>query len=352
MKEMKERKGFTLSLTGTPMTERKGFTLVELLVALVLSFILVGAIYRSFTFQQKAYSVQDQIAEAQQNVRMAMNVLLRDIRMAGYGMPDGGITIGKDTFTHAIRISPKAAKVPFDSITLVGAFGTPVGYLDRTLAPASTEIYVRSSGEAANFDSTNNKYIFIGGLESLTVLSVDGNKIVLNGQTKVRYPTAILNAAVQSGDTDLPVINASGLVSGDVLSLGTETITITGVSTSTVTVDTDLETAGNQGIIGNYPLGTIINPVPVFRVTAVEYALDPYTMVLTREDKAAVADGGTAAELAGNILDIQVNPNDQNDQSRYTIALIAQTRKPDADYTQNGGYRQRVLRSTVALRNL
>ncbi len=352
---MKEPKGFILSLTGAPMIEKKGFTLVELLVALVLSFILVGAIYRTFTVQQRAYTVQDQIAEAQQNARMAMNILLRDIRMAGHGMPDGGVTIGATTYSNAIKIRKEGKyegiTYNFDSITLVGAFGAPSGYLKKTLSPKSTELYLRTVNEASNFDNGNKKYIFIGGLENFTVLSTYGNKIVLNGQTKVRYPTAILNAAVDSGDTDLPVFDASGLTAGDVLSLGTETVTVAAASTSTITVDTDLGTVGNQGISESYPPGTIINPVPVFRVTAVEYAIDAGGC-LTREDKIVGAGAEGIPRLAGEIQDLQITPDDQNDQTWYTLTLTARTRKPDPNYQQNGGFRQRVLQSRIALRNL
>jgi prepilin-type N-terminal cleavage/methylation domain-containing protein len=330
----------------------KGFTLIELLVALTLSFILVGSVYQSFSSQQKAYTIQDQVAETQQNARMAMNILLRDIRMAGYGMPDGGITINKTAYSSAIQIEKNDNQQSFDSIIVVGAFGAPAGYLNRTLTPGSGELYVRSSSEASNFDSTDNKYIFIGGLESLSVLEVSGNRITLNGKTKVRYPTAILSAAADQGATSLSVLDGTGLTSGDVLSLGTETVTITGISHSTLTIDTDLETAGNQGISGTYPAGTIINPIPVFRVTAVEYAIDPYTKSFTRGDQGLIAAGGTLTELAGNIQDIQITPDDLNDQTCYTVTLTAQTRTPDPEYTPHGGYRQRVLESRVALRNL
>jgi len=331
---------------------RNGFTLIELLVALVLSFILVGAIYRTFTAQQKVYTVQDQIAETQQNARMAMNILMRDIRMAGFGMPDGGITIHKTTYNNAIQIEKDGTKQTFDSITLVGAFGAPAGYLNRTVSPESTELYLRSSNEASNFDTADNKYIFIGGLDIITVLEVSGNRITLNGKTKVRYPTAILNAAADQGATSLSVVDGTGLTSGDVLSVGTETVVVTAASTGTLTIDTDLDTAGNQGITVTYPAGTIINPVPVYRVTAVEYAIDPYTNSLTRGDQGLIASGGTLTELAGNIQDIQITPDDQNDRRWYTVTLTARTRAPDPEYTPNGGYRQRVLQSRVALRNL
>jgi prepilin-type N-terminal cleavage/methylation domain-containing protein len=338
---MKEKKGLRLN--------RKGFTLIELLVAMVLSFILIGAIFGTFTSQQKSYTVQDQVAETQQNARMAMNILMRDIRMAGYGMPDGGITIGSPakTVSNAISITKNDHQQSFDSITLVGAFGAPSGYLFRTLSAGSTEIFLRSSGEASHFDTDDKQYIFIGGIDKFRVTGVTGNRITLNGTTTVRFPTGILSAGVDGGSTDIPLVNASGLVSGDLLNLGTETFTITGIATNTLTVDTDPETAGNQGISGDYPAGTIINPIPVFRVTAVEYAIDAYGN-FTRNDRAL----GVVAELAGNIQDIQIDPDDQADQPWYDITLTARTRKPDPDYTQNGGRRQRVLQSRVALRNL
>jgi prepilin-type N-terminal cleavage/methylation domain-containing protein len=333
-------------------SNQKGFTLIELMVALVLSFILVGAIYRTFTSQQKAYTVQDQIAETQQNARMAMNILVRDIRMAGYGMPEGGITISKTAYSNAINIVKDGkyggTQQPFDSITVVGAFGSPSGYLSRTLLPGATELYLRSSSEASHFDTADRKYIFIGGLDRLTVVGISGSKLTLGSKTTVRFPTAILSAGVDGGSTEIPLVDTGGLVSGDVLALGTETVTITAVSNNSITVDTDPDTAGNQPITGTYPAGTVINPIPVFRVTAVRYGIDPYTGSFTREDKAV----GTVAELAGNIQDIQISPDDQNDQSFYTITLTARTRTPDPDYVENQGFRQRVLQSTVALRNL
>ncbi len=63
---------------------KKGVTLIELLVVLVISGIVIGGIYRVFISQTRAYTVQDHVAEIQQDVRGAMEILVRDIRMAGY----------------------------------------------------------------------------------------------------------------------------------------------------------------------------------------------------------------------------------------------------------------------------
>jgi len=64
--------------------DTKGITLIELLVVLVLTGLVIGGIYRVFVAQTRAYTVQDQVVEVQQNIRSAMEILLRDLRMAGY----------------------------------------------------------------------------------------------------------------------------------------------------------------------------------------------------------------------------------------------------------------------------
>jgi len=82
---------------------KKGITLIELLVALVIGGIIIAGIYRVFIAQGRAYVVQDQVVETQQNIRSAMEILLRDLRMAGF---DGdntplttSITPGANTIT-------------------------------------------------------------------------------------------------------------------------------------------------------------------------------------------------------------------------------------------------------------
>jgi len=63
---------------------KRGITLIELLVGLVICAIVIAAIYRVFTAQSNAYVVQDQVVEIQQNIRSVMEIMVRDIRMAGF----------------------------------------------------------------------------------------------------------------------------------------------------------------------------------------------------------------------------------------------------------------------------
>ncbi len=61
-----------------------GFTLVELLVAMLITLVVMGAIFFTFKSQQDSFVIQDQITATQQNLRSAMYILTRDIQMAGY----------------------------------------------------------------------------------------------------------------------------------------------------------------------------------------------------------------------------------------------------------------------------
>ena len=86
----------------------KGMTLIELLVAMIICGMVIAGIYRVFIAQSKAYTVQDQVVEVQQSVRSAMEILLRDLRMAGFDYDNSPITI----------TNPIATPLSDDSITV------------------------------------------------------------------------------------------------------------------------------------------------------------------------------------------------------------------------------------------
>ncbi|EKD40864.1 MAG: hypothetical protein ACD_74C00146G0001, partial [uncultured bacterium] len=74
---------------------QQGFTLIEMLIGLLLGGIVLAAVVGSFQSQNRSYVAQDYVAEAQQNVRTGMNMMVEEIRMAGYDPEDGaaGATI-------------------------------------------------------------------------------------------------------------------------------------------------------------------------------------------------------------------------------------------------------------------
>jgi type IV pilus assembly protein PilW len=75
--------------------QNKGFTIVELIVAMGLTGIVMAGVYKTFTWQQNVYYSQDATASAQQDVRAGLDILVRDLRMAGFASQTGiaGITV-------------------------------------------------------------------------------------------------------------------------------------------------------------------------------------------------------------------------------------------------------------------
>jgi type IV pilus assembly protein PilW len=63
---------------------QRGASLLELLVALLMSGMLGGILYQTFLAQQLAYETQEQVVDMQQNLRGAIEQMTREIRMAGY----------------------------------------------------------------------------------------------------------------------------------------------------------------------------------------------------------------------------------------------------------------------------
>jgi type IV pilus assembly protein PilW len=184
----------------TQFKKGKGLTLIELLIALAISAILIAAIYRTFIGQQKSYTVQEQVADMQQNVRVAISKMMREIRMAGFGSISDVLDLpgGVNNFSH--EVNPEGT----NKITIVGGFrqirqdnGDPI-----TVDSASgTQVTLNYATDA--FDGAKHKFISIGGIESNTVQSRDGAKLTLDNPLKLSHPTGTPIFKIQAITYDL-----------------------------------------------------------------------------------------------------------------------------------------------------
>lgn len=60
-----------------------GFTLVELLVAMVIALVVTTSIAGVFISQRKTFATQEQVSEMVQTARAAMDMITREVRVAG-----------------------------------------------------------------------------------------------------------------------------------------------------------------------------------------------------------------------------------------------------------------------------
>jgi len=102
----------------------RGVTLVELMIVAGLLGLVVAAMYNMFTFQQKSYTVQDGVAVMQQNVRVGLEYMVKEIRMAGYipeGIPPNNSSptagVPGESFTDPSNVSESVEEATASAIT-------------------------------------------------------------------------------------------------------------------------------------------------------------------------------------------------------------------------------------------
>ncbi len=71
-------------MIGTRRLTNDGFTLVEVLITLAIASVIMTGVYAAFKAQQNSYIVQEQVAEVQQNIRAGLDIIVSEIRMAGF----------------------------------------------------------------------------------------------------------------------------------------------------------------------------------------------------------------------------------------------------------------------------
>ena len=64
--------------------KNSAFTLIETMIALVISVIAVGAIYSSYTFFNKSYQTLLDKASLSKSGRTSLSIITKDLRNAGY----------------------------------------------------------------------------------------------------------------------------------------------------------------------------------------------------------------------------------------------------------------------------
>ena len=80
---------------------QQGFTIVELMVAATLGLLIVAGAISMLISNKRIYTEQDELGRLQENARFAMDMLIRDIRMAGHTGCNGDVASVENNITGA-----------------------------------------------------------------------------------------------------------------------------------------------------------------------------------------------------------------------------------------------------------
>jgi prepilin-type N-terminal cleavage/methylation domain-containing protein len=201
------------------MKRQNGFSLVELMVAVTIVLLILGATLSALTSALNATQAITLMADTQENLRAGMNYMVRDLLQAGEGVPQGGITIPNSGGTSSVnRPGPGTPAVSF------GTFSPSWTALPAVIPGFGLGATTTTSGVASDM---------------VTVLYADTTLQDAGGHWLNEFP--IYLAPVNGGAAGCAASNPNPAPQGSITTAGT---------TTTVTFDTSciVINNGNTGI--------------------------------------------------------------------------------------------------------
>jgi type IV pilus assembly protein PilW len=161
-----------------------GFSMIELMVAMVISSILMAAVYSFFITSSKMSLVQETAVAAVQSVRAGLELMVQDIQMAGYDpLGNSGASIAVSQIDKIQVTSDRNGSGTIDDTYEKLTYELSAGKLKRTLYSTKSE-YLISNVTALTFTYPSSNRVNIE-LEVTETVGGGGETIVRNLETTV-----------------------------------------------------------------------------------------------------------------------------------------------------------------------
>lgn len=324
------------------MKSLAGFSLVEMMVAVGILAIVVAGVMQSFVVQNRAYTVVDQTTESQQNLRAIAYMMERDLRMAGFRVPEGAVACGVD-----------ATNGPD---TLYVSDSEPITTIDPNDPNARTDdaFGVDVSGYAAAV-SEQTLVVSSTVLDDVAYWDEDGNG---TPDSDFRTDAAVIVFDAANPDrgtacgtvTSVPTVGAPGRI---VVDFETKLPVAAGllvmVPAVRYTVDTTTSTLLRNGI-------TIANDVDDFQVA--------YFIDADGDGRVSNDDEYEGSALAASEYESENTDHSDLREIRFNLSVRSRTEDPEfidgfmqalenrAAVGTNDGFRRRTYTATVRPRNV
>lgn len=306
------------------VTKLRGFSLIELLIAMALGLIILGSATQFFKSGMDASRLVSQRSEMQDNVRAAINMVAKDVSMAGSGIPPGGLALPYGTGNNGLSVFGKDTnlKTWMNGNTYpTGNFGTPPAAVDNYMyglipGPANG----MEKGGVAKIPATNQAADAITSIyadftfplnQYTAAFNAAGNLITLSIPNPAPVPAlpAFINGAggIQVGDLIL-LSNSVGSAMGEVTNVTATTITFANLDPLNIN-QSAINLASGGGNI-KYLCNGLANcstaPAPTaWRIYAVTYFVEVPAIAGQLPKLMRQVDGHPAQPVADDIISLQ-----------------------------------------------
>jgi len=314
--------------SATEQRER-GFSLMELMIAVALGLVLLGAASQLFKAGMTTSSLVSNRTEMQQNVRSALDLISKDVSMGGAGLPPGGLQLPTGAGSSATRFACDQTGTcyltanKYATGTVGSSPATTINNYMFGIIPGSNNgmqlggpTTIASTGKTP--DSITTVYVdfaFQINLFTATFSDVTGGQLILTAP--VPMPATLLPATdpgtgIKVGDL-LMITTSKGSAIGEVSvvsPLNTTGATVTFTNLDALNFNQSGAASNNiKSIVvaGSYPPLTVAPATPpsvvVQRVLAISYFIQVPNNGLPRLMRQV--NGNLPQPVADNIVDMQ-----------------------------------------------
>ena len=160
-------------IKNTYYLNNTGFTLLELLVAVAISGIVMAGIYSVYYTSQKSAIVQEETTAMRQNLRAGLDIMAREIRMAGYDpthLANAGIvTAGSNSIVFTNDLNGDGDTSDTDE--------------NITYALSGTNLQRNGQTVAENIDALNFVYLDASGAVTATLSDIRSVQVTMVART-------------------------------------------------------------------------------------------------------------------------------------------------------------------------
>jgi len=299
---------------------RAGFTLLELMVSMAVGLIVMAAMASLFKIGMNSTMLVTQRAQSQQEMRAAVDLMVKDISLAGAGLPSGGIQLPTGAGATASKFACDQS-----GVCHVTAFTYPGNYMYGIIPGFATGVEAGATIPAAPAPEVNDSITSIYCDYNFPLFEYNVTAIAANGGSITLAPNGIYVPAP-------PAINGSGgIQQGDLImvsnSAGTAVGEVTNVSATAITFANTDPLNMNQSGAANNNMSAISggSATTAYRLYAVTYYLSVPAAAGQKPRLMRQVNGLLPTPVADDIINLQFTYDVYNST---TAALDANQANP------------------------
>jgi prepilin-type N-terminal cleavage/methylation domain-containing protein len=337
------------------LRDQRGFTLAELMVAMVLTTVVSATAFSALQDANRMSEAALTMSDVNQNLRVAMNILIKDLLAAGEGIPTGGIPIPVGGDNAVVRPGPPDSDWEFEegwstlpAVSPGDAIGTIVNEVET---------------DAVTILFEDHRIDFSG--VTITNIASNGSSFIVPASVPINDP----ETAVQVGDL-IMWTNGNGNAIQEVTAVSGQRITFSSNAPSNLNQPT-----APEGSVVDLKNGSSWPPTTIKRINMVSYYIFvPTSGQITSPhlirrvnygDERVVAIGVTNVQLTWDLVDGVTNPTgianpgptaadpgNLNTEHQIRKANLFMSARSLQTYSQTGQFMHASLSTNVSLRSL